>query len=133
MHCQTLPRWANTLLLPHSDLTCKVGLPHRRPLRKVAVYGRAATSDSYRARQRPDASRQAKQLSQLAKEVFEMALQSGPKGFTRSMQAANAFASIGRYTILYILSSSTVMLTTAVFSGLIRLPVNLLIVLSVLQ
>lgn len=121
MHCQTPPRWANSLLPSHPDLTCKVGLPHRRPLRKFAVLGRAATSESYRARQRPDASRQARQLSQLAKEVFEMALQSGPKGFTRSMQAANAFASIGRYTILYMLSSGSGILASAVFSGLIRL------------
>ena len=100
MHCQTPPRCATLLLPPRSGLTSKLG-PHRRPLRKFAVFSRAATSDSYRARQKPNASRQAEQLSQLAKEVFEMALQSGPRGFTRSMQAANAFASVGRYMMLH--------------------------------
>ena len=101
MHCQTPPKFATSFLLPRSDLTCKLGF-HRRPLRKFAVFNRAATPGSYRARQKPSASRQAEQLSQLAKEVFEMALQSGPRGFTRSMQAANAFASIGRYMMLHI-------------------------------
>ena len=109
MHCHTLPRSASSLLVPHSHLlTCKVG-PHRQPLRKFAVLSRATTSDTYRGRQKQtaDASRQAEQLSQLAKEVFEVALQSGPRGFTRSMQAANAFASIGRYTMLTSRLSST--------------------------
>ena len=105
MHCETPPRYASSFVLPRSNLTFKLG-PHRRPLRKFAVFGRAATSDSYRARQKPNASRQAEQLSQLAREVFEMALQSGPRGFTRSMQAANAFASVGRYMMPHISSIS---------------------------
>ena len=99
MHYHTLPRTESSLLGPQSHLsTCKVG-PHRRPLLKFAVLSRAATSDTYGGKQKQtaDASRQAEQLSQLAKEVFEVALQSGPRGFTRSMQAANAFATIGRY------------------------------------
>ena len=85
-------------LCSHADLlVCRQAL-QRRPLRKFRVVGRAATSSTYRQeRKKPqDAAFKADQLSQLAREVFDTALQSGPKGFARSMQAANAFASIGR-------------------------------------
>lgn len=84
-------------LCSHADLlVCRQAL-QRRPLRKFRVVGRAATSSTYRqGRKNPqDAAIKADQLSQLAREVFDTALQSGPKGFARSMQAANAFASIG--------------------------------------
>lgn len=106
MHCHfPQPRPASALLCHTDLLKCKLG-PRRRNLRKFAVFNRAATgANSARTSRSRDASRQAEQLSQLAKEVFDMALQSGPRGFTRSMQAANAFASIGRYPALYLFVS----------------------------
>ncbi|KAL0022009.1 hypothetical protein WJX77_005860 [Trebouxia sp. C0004] len=70
----------------------------RRPLRKFGVFGHAATSSTQQQQRRKpqDPTFRADQLSQLAREVFDLALQSGPKGFARSIQAANAFASVSR-------------------------------------
>lgn len=68
-------------------------------MRKFSVFGRAATTSTQQQQRRKpqDPTFRADQLSQLAREVFDLALQSGPKGFARSIQAANAFASVGRY------------------------------------
>lgn len=62
------------------------------------MYGRAATSEAPQQGRsgRQQQSLQAEKLLQLGREVFDTALKTGPKGFARSIQAANAFATIGR-------------------------------------
>jgi hypothetical protein len=81
-------------------------------LRKFGVFGRAATSSTQQQQRRkpPDPTFRADQLSQLAREVFDLAIQSGPKGFARTFQAANAFASVGRY-LKFLLHRSLVRIT----------------------
>ena len=70
----------------------------RQPLRKFRITARAATSEAQpQGRKRSQAqSLQVEQLLQLGREVFDTAIQTGPKGFARSIQAAGAFASVGR-------------------------------------
>ena len=99
MRLQTSHVHSAARLWPHSDLLLCGYRQQRRPLRKFGVFGRAATSSTQQQQRRKpqDPTFRADQLSQLAREVFDLALQSGPKGFARSFQAANAFASVGRY------------------------------------
>ncbi|DBA80249.1 TPA: hypothetical protein ACH3X2_007482 [Trebouxia sp. C0005] len=87
-----------TPVWPQSDLLSCSYRQQRRPLHKFGVLGRAATPGTQQQQRRKpqDPTFRADQLSQLAREVFDLALQSGPKGFARSIQAANAFASVGR-------------------------------------
>ncbi len=99
-------------LWPLSDLLLCSYRQQRRPLRKFGVFGRAATSSTQQQQRRkpPDPTFRADQLSQLAREVFDLAIQSGPKGFARTFQAANAFASVGRY-LKFLLHRSLVRIT----------------------
>ena len=98
MHLQLLQ--ARQLAGPclHSCHTTSRHVLGRQRLRKFTVLARAATSEAQpQGRRRSQAqSLQVEQLFSLGREVFDTALQTGPKGFARSIQAAGAFASIGR-------------------------------------
>ncbi len=84
-------------LWSHADLLVHSYRQQRRPLRKFPISARAATSETYPTGRKKNHDASFEQTSQLISEVANLALQSGPKGFVRSLQAANAFASIGRY------------------------------------
>lgn len=72
----------------------------RRHLRDTGVFSSAATSQTASRTSRNEPVARFEQLSTLAREVLQTAVQTGPKGFTRSLQVANALAGVGMYVSL---------------------------------